>query len=354
MAPFDCRENRHASRDGAQPPPPKHVVLEVRPDDAGLRLDQFLTAQLGGRTRSQIQKLIREGHVLLDRTAARAGTAVHAGNVVRVDMPAPAPATPRPEALPLDVVHDDADLVVVNKPAGMVVHPAAGHADGTLVNALLHHVSDLSGIGGELRPGIVHRLDRGTSGLIVVAKHDAAHAELARQFADREVEKEYAALVWGLVQQGRRIDLPIGRDPVDRKRISTRSRRAREAVTRVVLAERLDGVTLVRVAIVTGRTHQIRVHLSAIGHPVVGDPVYGGRRRHPPPHLRVVQRLHRPFLHAARLAFMHPRDGRRLVVSCALPDDLQDLADAIRTVARTRAAGRHHLAALPSEPEEHA
>ncbi len=279
---------------------------------------------------------------------------MRAGDVVRVDIPAPVTTTPRPEALPLDVLHDDADLVVVNKPAGMVVHPAAGHADGTLVNALLHHVQDLSGIGGELRPGIVHRLDRGTSGLMVVAKHDRAHAELARQFADREVEKEYVALVWGLVRQGRRIDLPIGRDPVDRKRISVRSRRAREAVTRVVTAEPLDGVTLVRVAIATGRTHQIRVHLSAIWHPVVGDSVYGGRRRRAPPHLRVVQRLERPFLHAARLAFTHPRDGRRLVVSCALPDDLENLVDEIRAVTQRRAAGRHHPAPSLPEPEEQA
>ncbi|MCE2540039.1 MAG: RluA family pseudouridine synthase [Acidobacteria bacterium] len=341
-----------ATRDSGEPPPAEHIDLRVPADGAGSRLDRFLANRLGDRTRSQIQRLIREGRVELDRTAARPGTAVRAGDVVRLDMPAPAPATPRPEAIPLDVLYDDADLVVVDKPAGMVVHPAAGHADGTLVNALLHHVQDLSGIGGELRPGIVHRLDRGTSGALVVAKHDRAHAELARQFADREVEKEYAALVWGLVRQGRRIDLPIGRDPVDRKRISVRSRRAREAVTRVVTAEPLDGVTLVQVAIATGRTHQIRVHLSAVGHPVVGDSVYGGCRRHPPPHLRVVQRLHRPFLHAARLAFAHPRDGRRIEVSCALPDDLQHVADAIRAVTLRRAAGRHHPAALPPEPEE--
>ena len=343
-----------ATGDIGAPPRPEHIDLDVQPEDAGCRLDQFLAARLGDRTRSQIQRLIKEGRVELDRTAARPGIAVRAGDVVRVDIPAPARATPRPEALPLDILHDDPDLVVVDKPAGVVVHPAAGHAGGTLVNALLHHVRDLSGIGGELRPGIVHRLDRGTSGLMVVAKHDRAHAELARQFADREVEKEYVALVWGLVQQGRRIDLPIGRDPVDRKRISTRARRAREAVTRVVKAERLDGVTLVRVAIATGRTHQIRVHLSAIGHPVVGDAVYGGRRRHPPPHLRVVQRLDRPFLHAARLAFTHPRDGRRILISCALPDDLEHLAEAVRAVTRRRAAGRHHLAPLPPEPEEQA
>ena len=352
MAPPDGRDSHHGSQDDdPETPRAEHVDLEVPPDDAGVRLDQFLAARLGSRTRSQIQKLIREGRVGLDRTTARPGIAVRAGDVVRVDIPAPTRATPRPEALPLDILHDDPDLIVVDKPAGMVVHPAAGHADGTLVNALLHHVRDLSGIGGELRPGIVHRLDRGTSGVMVVAKHDQAHAELARQFADREVEKEYVALVWGLVQQGRRIDLPIGRDSVDRKRISVRSRRAREAVTRVVTAEPLDGVTLVRVAIATGRTHQIRVHLSAIGHPVVGDPVYGGLRRHPPPHLRVVGRLDRPFLHAARLAFTHPRDGRRVAVACALPDDLRNLADAIRTVTRNRAAGRHHPAALASEPE---
>lgn len=341
-----------ANRDSGRPLPSEHIDLEVPADDAGSRLDQFLATRLGGRTRSQIQRLIREGRVDLDRTAARPGIAVRAGDIVRVEIPAPTPATPRPEALPLDVLHDDPDLIVVNKPAGMVVHPAAGHADGTLVNALLHHVRDLSGIGGELRPGIVHRLDRGTSGLMVVAKHDGAHAELARQFADREVEKEYVALVWGLVQQGRRIDLPIGRDPMDRKRISVRSRRTREAVTRVVTAEPLDGVTLVRAAILTGRTHQIRVHLSAIGHPVVGDSVYGGRRRHPPPHLRVVQRLDRPFLHAARLAFTHPRDKQRIVVSCALPDDLEGLAEQLRTVTHTRAAGRHDPVPHGPESEE--
>ena len=340
------------TRDRGEPLPSERIDLDVPADDAGSRLDRFIASRLGDRTRSQIQRLIREGRVELDRTAARPGTAVRAGDVVRLDMPAPAPATPRPEAIPLDVLYDDADLLVVDKPAGMVVHPAAGHADGTLVNALLHHVRDLSGIGGELRPGIVHRLDRGTSGAMVVAKHDRAHAELARQFADREVEKEYVALVWGLVRQGRRIDLPIGRDPVDRKRISVRSRRAREAVTRVVAAEALDGVTLVRLAIATGRTHQIRVHLAAIGHPVVGDAVYGGCRRHPPPHLRVVQRLDRPFLHAARLSFAHPRDGRPIAISCGLPDDLQHVADAVRAVTQRRAAGRRHLAALPPAPEE--
>ena len=173
-------------------------------------------------------------------------------------------------------------MIVVDKPAGMVVHPAAGHVEGTLVNALLFHADNLSGVGGEQRPGIVHRLDRGTSGLMVVAKNDAAHRELTRQFHDREVEKEYIALAWGEVHAGRRIDLPLGRDPVHREKMSTRARRARTAVTRITAARDLRGVTLVHVAIATGRTHQIRVHLSAIGHPIVGDSTYGGVRHRMP------------------------------------------------------------------------
>jgi 23S rRNA pseudouridine1911/1915/1917 synthase len=255
---------------------------------------------------------------------------VREGDAVLVEIPRPAPAAPAPQALPLDVLHEDPDLIVVNKPAGMVVHPAAGHASGTLVNALLHHVTDLSGIGGEARPGIVHRLDRGTSGVMVVAKHDQSHEEIARQFHDREVEKEYVALVWGVVQSGRRIDLPIGRDPHDRHRMSARARRARSAVTRVVRAEHLRGVSLVHVAIATGRTHQIRVHLSAIGHPVVGDSTYGGVRRRVPGHLRALTRLGRPFLHARRLSFAHPRDGKRLTFEAPLPPDLEAVLEEIR------------------------
>ena len=191
---------------------------------------------------------------------------------------------------------------------------------------------DLSGIGGEQRPGIVHRLDRGTSGLMVVAKHDASHDELARQFHDREVEKEYVALVWGTVQAGRRIDAPIGRDPANRKKMSARARRSRAAVTRIVGAEHFGrALTLAQVAIQTGRTHQIRVHLSAIGHPIVGDSVYGGVRRRVPGDVRAVTRLDRPFLHAARLAFSHPTDGRRLEFTSALPDDLQLVLDDLRS-----------------------
>ena len=209
------------------------------------------------------------------------------------------------------------------------MHPSAGHARGTLVNALLHRVKDLSGIGGEMRPGIVHRLDRGTSGLLVIAKHDRAHTELARQFHDREVEKEYIALVWGIVHAGRRIDAPIGRDPADRKKMSARARRARSAATRVTKARDLRGVSLLNVAIATGRTHQIRVHLSASDIWWSEMPCKASVRRRVAAHLRSVMRLERPFLHAARLAFAHPEDGRRMEFSSELPADLKSVLEDI-------------------------
>ena len=304
--------------------------LEVEEEHDGLRLDNFLTSLLPDLSRSQIQRLIKDGRVKGPAGAVRASTAVHQGQTYQIDIPAPGPTAPAPEALPLLIVYQDPDVVVLDKPAGMVVHPAAGHSSGTLVNALLHHITDLSGVGGELRPGIVHRLDRGTSGLMVVAKNDRAHQELSRQFADREIEKEYVALVWGVVQAGRRIDAAIGRDPHHRQKMSTRARRARSAVTRVTAAEHLKGVSLIKVAIATGRTHQIRVHLSAIGHPIVGDAVYGGIHRRTQPNLRVVMRLERPFLHAARLAFTHPADGRRVEFESPLPPDLQAVLDGIR------------------------
>jgi 23S rRNA pseudouridine1911/1915/1917 synthase len=303
--------------------------VEVAPEHAGTRLDAFLAAVLPDRSRSQIQKLIKEGHVS-GSGDLRPSTAVKAGQRYRIDLPEPVAATAEAEDLPLTILYEDADVVVIDKPAGMVVHPGAGHARGTVVNALLYHVDDLSGVGGQLRPGIVHRLDRGTSGVMVAAKNDVAHQELARQFHDREVEKEYIALVWGLVQQGRRIDAAIGRDPKDRQRMSTRARRARSAVTRITKAEHLRGVSLLHVAIATGRTHQIRVHLSAIGHPIVGDATYGGVHRRVADDVRAVQRLERPFLHASRLVFRHPREGRRMEFLSPLPADLESVIDEIR------------------------
>jgi len=304
------------------------MSFTVPEDSAGGRLDVFLTSMLAGHSRSQIQRLIKDGHVHVDGKLAKANQSMKAGQTVAVELPEPVEASPKAEPLPLHVVYEDSDLIVIDKPPGMVVHPAAGHASGTLVNALLHHISDLSGIGGERRPGIVHRLDRGTSGLMVVAKNDAAHEELSRQFRTREVEKEYIALVWGEVQAGRRIDAPIGRDPGNRKKMSAKARRSREAVTRIIKTEKFGVVlTLAHIAIYTGRTHQIRVHLSAIGHPIVGDSLYGGVHRRVPGDLRAITHLTRPFLHAARLAFTHPTEQRRMEFTSPLPDDLQHVLD---------------------------
>lgn len=312
-------------------------TFAVTPEHDSTRLDRFLVSAIGSLSRSQLQRLIKNGHVLVDGKGAKSNLALKPGQSVTIEVPEPTESPLTPEPLPLNVVFEDPDVIVIDKQAGMVVHPAAGHDSGTLVNALLHHVDDLSGIGGEKRPGIVHRLDRGTSGLMVVAKNDAAHEELARQFHDREVEKEYIGLVWGEVQAGRRIDDPIGRDPVDRKKMATRARRSREAVTRIVRIEPITrALTLAQIAIHTGRTHQIRVHLSGIGHPIVGDSLYGGVRRRVPGDLRAVNKLERPFLHAARLAFKHPADGRRLEFVSPLPEDLQSVLDKLREHTKSK------------------
>jgi len=296
----------------------------VNVESEGQRLDRFLVSVLGDHSRSQIQKLIADGHVRVAARDARSNLAVRAGDRIVVDVPDASPASVDAEAVPLEILHQDTDIVVVNKPPGMVVHPGAGHTSGTLVNALLHHISDLSGIGGELRPGIVHRLDRGTSGVMVVAKNDAAHQELSRQFHDREVEKEYIALVWGVVQAGRRIDAAIGRDPVHRQKMSARSRRAREAVTRITRAFHMPGLTLCQVAIHTGRTHQIRVHLQHAGHPVLGDDKYGDFDLNRGMAKNGVRRL---FLHAAELKLRHPLSGAALAFKAALPGEMKKFVE---------------------------
>jgi len=304
------------------------LTVTVSDEYDGQRLDRFLVAVVAGQSRSYLQKLIDEGLVKVDGRAAKANLRLKTGASIELDVPELRDAAPAAENLDVPIVYEDPYIVVVDKPAGMVVHPAAGHDSGTLVNALLHHVDDLSGIGGERRPGIVHRLDRGTSGLMVVAKNDAAHQELARQFHDREVEKEYVALVWGVVQAGRRIEEPIGRDPNNRKKMSNRARRSREAVTRIVRVYHVNpALTLAQIAIHTGRTHQIRVHLSAIGHPIVGDALYGGVHRRVLADIRPVMRLDRPFLHAAKLAFKHPFDNRRMEFESELPPDLKSVLD---------------------------
>jgi 23S rRNA pseudouridine1911/1915/1917 synthase len=299
----------------------RRIHLELTDADAGARLDQVLTSRVPALSRAQAQRLIRDGHVRLSEGRVKPALAVWPGLEVDVEIPAVAPATPAAEALPLAVLYDDEDVAVVDKPAGMVVHPAAGHAAGTLVNALLHHLRGLSGIGGAERPGIVHRLDRGTSGVMVVAKTDEAHRALSRQFQERHVGKEYLVLAWGTLRPGETLSRPIGRDPRHRQKMSSRARRTRSAVTRVVSAEPLGGVSFAKVTIGTGRTHQIRVHLSSIGHPLLGDATYGKRGGVPFP---------RHALHAERLTLVHPRSGKTAEWHVDPPADLQELIAALR------------------------
>ena len=301
---------------------------------AGERLDRWLAGVMPDVSRARLQAIITGGGVLVDGRVARPSRRLKTGQSISVRLPAPRPAVPLPEDIPLAVVYEDPHLLVVDKPAGLVVHPGAGRATGTLVNALLHRVRDLSGIGGVVRPGIVHRLDRGTSGLLVVAKDDASHVALSRQFSGRTVEKEYLAVVLGVPRAAEgTIDVPIGRDPVHRKRMSVRAPRGRAAQSIYRLVEAFDGAALLRVRIATGRTHQIRVHLAALGHPVAGDLTYGGRR--PPASRRpearaALEALTRPALHAARLVFTHPATDERMSFESPLPADLQALLAVLR------------------------
>lgn len=299
-----------------------------------VRLDVWLARRLPSLSRARLQGLIAAGHVLVDGAASRASVRLRPGQAVAVHLPPPAPALPEPEDIPLDVVHEDEHLLVVDKPAGLVVHPGAGTPSGTLVNALLGRVRDLSGIGGVLRPGIVHRLDRGTSGLLVVAKDDTTHRALVRRFSSRRVEKEYLAIVHGVPRTPRgEISTPIGRHPVQRMKMAAGAPRGRAALTTWSREEVFDGASLLRLRIHTGRTHQIRVHLASIGHPVAGDDTYGGAR---PPSSRhaearaALRSLDRPALHAARLAFTHPATGETVTFTSPLPPDLEDVVRRLR------------------------
>ena len=310
--------------------PESLTAFVVNEEQAGRRLDLVVASALPHQSRAAVQRWIREGLIKVDDRPAKASLLVAKGSTIQVAIPPPTTTQIVPEALPLTVVYEDADLIVVDKPAGLVVHPGAGHRSGTLVNALLHHASSLSAAGGNERPGIVHRLDKGTSGLMVIARHDAAHRNLARQFHDRVVTKTYVALVWGTPATGLVMDAPLGRDPRNRLKISSRAARARPARTEIVSVEALGGVSLVTVQIATGRTHQIRVHLSEAGFPVVGDALYGGDRRMMPARFKRLTTLTRPFLHAARLEFRHPADGRLLSFESSLPEELLTAMSVLR------------------------
>jgi 23S rRNA pseudouridine1911/1915/1917 synthase len=308
--------------------------LHAGDEHAGERLDRFLADQLTELTRSQVKRLIDDGQVSVAGTVVKAGLKLRGGEAVQVVLPDPEPVEALPEAIPLVVLYEDPHLIVIDKPAHMVVHPAPGHRGGTLVNALLHHCQDLSGIGGALRPGIVHRLDKDTSGVMVSTKDDATHQLLGRQFKAHTICRRYRALVHGLVQnQQGTIDRAIGRHPSQRLKMSGSARRGRRAVTHWEVLRRYDRdrLTLLELTLETGRTHQIRVHLAEMNLPVVGDPLYGserqGRGLTDPVLRRLVGQLHRQFLHACRLGFVHPHNGQSLEFASPLPPELQGIID---------------------------
>ncbi|WP_309122910.1 RluA family pseudouridine synthase [Paenibacillus sp.] len=298
--------------------------IEIGSDEAGQRIDKLLSDALEDVSRSQLQDWIRDGHVLVNGAAVKPNYKVAASDEVVVRPPDPAPTELVPENIPLDVVYEDRDVIVVNKPRGMVVHPAVGHPSGTLVNALMYHCKDLSGINGEIRPGIVHRIDKDTSGLLMAAKNDVAHTSLAAQLKEHSVTRRYVAVVHGVLEHDQgTVDAPIGRDPQDRKLFTVTDKGARHAVTHFVVTERFPEFTVLELLLETGRTHQIRVHMKFIGHPLVGDPVYGrskGRTMEVPGQA----------LHAAVLGFTHPRTGERLTFEAPLPSEMQSFIEQLR------------------------
>ena len=293
--------------------------LNLRVDQAGRRVDQFLADALPQLTRSAAQKLLEEGAVTLNGRPVKKNYKTVSGDVLVVVLPDPAPVDIVPQDIPLDVVYEDEDVIAVNKPVGLVVHPAAGHPDGTLVNALLYHCGDsLSGINGALRPGIVHRIDRDTSGLIIAAKNDFAHLALAEQLQDHSIYREYEAVCVGNLKEDQgTVNAPIARHPTDRKKMAVNFLQGREAITHWAVLERFPGYAHIQCRLETGRTHQIRVHMAHIGHPLLGDVVYGSKKPYPG--------LAGQCLHARRLSFIHPRTGERLTLECPLPPWFQDV-----------------------------
>lgn len=312
------------------------MIIHFLPEYEPMRLDLFLCRELSGETRATIQRLIASEHILINGRPVRSSLKLKGGESISVDIPAPTIAEPLPENIPLEVMYEDGDLIVINKPAGLVVHPGPGNGTGTLVNALLAHCNDLSGIGGELRPGIVHRLDKGTSGVLVVAKNDRTHNALSAQFSLHSIKRIYQALVYGTPKEDTgKIEGVLGRHPTDRLRRSGAVRQGKRAVTRWRVNERYGRFSLMELRLETGRTHQIRVHMSEAGFPVVGDPLYpdGGRFNNlSDPQLRkMISRLGRQALHARILGFIHPAVGEYMEFTSELPDDIQELLVYLRS-----------------------
>lgn len=293
-------------------------IIQVRPGDAGGRVDAYLAAEIEDLTRSAAQRLLEEGNVCSGGKALAKNYRLAGNETLEISLPEPETLDVRPENIPLDVVYEDGDVIVVNKPKGLVVHPAPGHPDGTLVNALLYHCGDsLSGIGGVLRPGIVHRIDRDTSGLIIAAKNDFAHQKLAAQLADHTLARTYECVVIGnLKEDSGTVNAPIGRSSADRKKMAVVAG-GRRAVTHWEVLARYPGFTHVRCRLETGRTHQIRVHMAYLGHPILGDTVYGAKKP--------AAGLQGQCLHAAGLRFVHPRTGEMVELTCPLPEEFQEV-----------------------------
>lgn len=302
---------------------------EERPTE---RLDTYLCECLPEISRSQLKKLIDNKQILLNGTPVKASLKLKGGESILVNLPEPEPIEAIPEDIPLDILYEDQDLIVINKPAGMVVHPAAGHSQGTLVNALLHHCDDLAGIGGELRPGIVHRIDKDTSGVLVATKNDQSHQHLAEQFKQHSIDRHYMALIHGCPDQDSgTIDQPLGRHPLQRKKMSGKARNAKRAVTHWKVLKRYPGerLSLIELKLETGRTHQIRVHFAEMNLPLVADPLYGSKSKlaaiKDPKLKKLIAQLPGQALHAQSLGFIHPRTGKHLEFSCKMPDTLSHL-----------------------------
>jgi 23S rRNA pseudouridine1911/1915/1917 synthase len=310
------------------------ATFRIDPQDSAKRLDVFLSERNPALSRSRIKRLIETGKVQVGGRRAKAGLRLRKNDEVTLTLPEVQSLEVQAEAIDLKVLYEDRHLIVVDKPAGMVVHPGAGNDSGTLVNALLHRCPDLAGIGGVLRPGIVHRLDKDTSGVLVAAKNDFAHRFLSEQFKKHTAKREYKGIVFGQLPGEGRVDAPIGRHPAQRKKMSARPRKGREARTYWRVLERFRSFTLAEFRLETGRTHQIRVHLSSLGHPILGDPLYGGRKRLAPiePLLlrQGLQKMRRQALHAATLGFVHPATGETLEFSSPLPGDLAEAIALLR------------------------
>jgi 23S rRNA pseudouridine1911/1915/1917 synthase len=311
-------------------------TLFVDKSDAGKRLDILIAAKVSDYSRSHIAGLIVNGKIQVDGVVKKPGYRVKAGDEIRVVLPLPESVSFDPEPIEIDIIYEDEDLIIIDKPAGFVVHPAPGHHTGTLVNALLYRYPELSTLAEDFRSGIVHRLDKNTSGLLIVAKNPVAHKNLSAQFKSRKIRKTYLALVWGEVKADSGvISLPVGRHPVDRKRMSTHSRKARSAETWWKVSERFEGLTLLELGLQTGRTHQIRVHCAAINHPIVGDPVYGRRkaRKKASKAVALISRTAgRQMLHAWRLEFSHPITHKALSYEAPIPRDMAELIKKLRNV----------------------